>query len=504
MSPATPTRWWLAVIAAVVIVVGCSSQATPTAPVEVPLSPSPGPTLTPTTIPTATATNTSAATPPTPTASATATATSTATATPTLTPTPTPGRLVLDPRGMPVQIEGQPVYEGYAVSTRLNGVFDTGQDPAFLVLGRVIKVKADCVVPADFPKTPLLRPCHDGLSLRTTRYGVDAWFNLVANESLGSLPMDRPVVLRVHVKDPRADGCARPYYRLCQEAVVVDELVWSGAAVQLPAAGDSTPPVGLAQEVTKERYGLRVDIRLGRNPLLADAPNVALVEITNIGAGDVTWLYDGCGVGWAIRGEMPGSAWPAGAEQAGRLAAFKQTALDNEHSASSIDIGFGWFGVMQPASTCADIGIEETLAAGASWDRQLFWDGFAEGWDVGPPSDGWARLNLYLSNFTRAGGSRQDWQVTADHFAWVPAGAPRVSPAEAVDIALAEPGFGNAIATDMWPNTEPVMWFDPDLAAWEVGVYDYTRHVVHAVFVDAETGQVVLAGDIPFCREVCR
>lgn len=113
-------------------------------------------------------------------------------------------------------------------------------DAPFLIGGRTALVLADCAVPTNFPETPLLRVCGDGLVIRDGLIGDERPFAGIAlvTDFLPSGPglgFNEPaVVVRVHTHDARAADCPPAYRARCEQAVVVEQVVWR------PAAGGST------------------------------------------------------------------------------------------------------------------------------------------------------------------------------------------------------------------------------------------------------------------------
>jgi len=135
-------------------------------------------------------------------------------------PSPSP----MFPQGeLPPIIGGEPVHVGEAASAAIEAAVD---DTPFLVGGPLVYVIADCMLEPELPESPLLQPCSQGnlaldLGARVVRL---VWDELLAPAG------DAPIVLRVHVHDARAADCPRLYLGRCQNAVVVEEVVWRATA----------------------------------------------------------------------------------------------------------------------------------------------------------------------------------------------------------------------------------------------------------------------------------
>jgi hypothetical protein len=80
---------------------------------------------------------------------------------------------------------------------------------------------------------------------------------------------------------------------------------------------------------------------------------------------------------------------------------------------------------------------------------------------------------------------------------WIeaPDNAGRLSPAEIVDAALADPGFSALLATqDIGNGREAIAWYVPSADIWEVGVliwYDYEMPRIRGVHVDPRSGAIL-------------
>ncbi len=128
------------------------------------------------------------------------------------------------------------VLRGPAIGTATLAAVD---ESPFLIGGRLSVVLADCMIPKDFPTTPLLQPCGGGLV-------ISGGGPLVADAVETGLTFGQgEVVLRVHTHDGRAADCPFRYQVQCERAIVVDQLLWpprSGAASPMPTRISIFPP----------------------------------------------------------------------------------------------------------------------------------------------------------------------------------------------------------------------------------------------------------------------
>lgn len=131
------------------------------------------------------------------------------------------------------------VLRGAAIGSAVTEATD---DSPFLIGGRLSYVLADCFVPADFPETPLLRVCGDGLILRDLAFRAPLASDM---EATGLTFSDDAIVVRVHTRDPRAADCPPAYLVRCEQAIVVEQVVWrpdAGRSDEIPAILSIVPP----------------------------------------------------------------------------------------------------------------------------------------------------------------------------------------------------------------------------------------------------------------------
>lgn len=140
------------------------------------------------------------------------------------------------------------VLRGAAIGS---AVAEATDDSPFLIGGRLSFVIADCFTPADFPETPLLRVCGDGLILRDRAFGAPLASDM---EATGLTFADDAIVVRVHTRDRRAEDCPPAYRVRCERAIVVEQVVWrpeAGRSDTIPAIMSVLPPQVLPDECVR-------------------------------------------------------------------------------------------------------------------------------------------------------------------------------------------------------------------------------------------------------------
>lgn len=183
------------------------------------------------------------------------------------------------PDGIPRQIDGQPVLRGEAI---LSHVAQSQDATPFLVGGYVYAFYADCYVEPGAPGSPLLAPCDDGFHLGDVPPGTGGGFGprLVVNAALQDLPGSAPGVLRVHVHDRRAADCAPAIRQPCEQAIVVEAVVWAGTATL------SVDADGIPQEIDGEAVLRGADIAVKVAATVDDAP----FPVGGWATGPMPWL----------------------------------------------------------------------------------------------------------------------------------------------------------------------------------------------------------------------
>lgn len=270
-----------------------------------------------------------------------------------------------------------------------------------------------------------------------------------------------------------------------------------------------TPPSNLARVAVAERDGIRVRVRLQRNPMPAGEPSWAKAKVTNRGTTDLIWLHDGCAspAGMYAESEV---AWPMGREQVGQVRKFKTYALGSYldrdpspfaslHFVRKRDLRTG-------SSGCADIGITEMIEPGQSLRITRWWSGFTDE-NRAIPYAGPATIHAVASHYWRKGSKARniaDRSIRVELDAWITddAGPVRLSPAQVVDAAAADPTFAEYLDTQKLANGRAeIAWYDAERDVWEVGVmpwYEADPPRIHGVLVDPVTGAIVGPLDRPW------
>jgi len=234
--------------------------------------------------------------------------------------------------------------------------------------------------------------------------------------------------------------------------------------------------------------------------------------VTNRGDNDVTWFHDGCAMPAFVHGRslVP---WPMGVAQPPIAERFKTYALGGHISLEPSPLASIEFVREAQLPTgelgCADVGISDKIRPGKSVEETFWWSGFAA------PNRAWPRpgalsITAYAAYYWRG---RHEPESILDHAlelsldAWIEAPDPhRLSPAEAVDAALADPAFLKYLDTQQLANgREEIAWYDAARDVWEIGVmpwYETEPPRIHGVLVDGTNGTVVGPLDRAWDREL--
>ncbi|MEO5966175.1 MAG: hypothetical protein ABIR11_11970 [Candidatus Limnocylindrales bacterium] len=263
----------------------------------------------------------------------------------------------------------------------------------------------------------------------------------------------------------------------------------------------TTPPPSLARVVVAERDQIRVRVELQRNPLPAGELSWVKVTVTNRGTGNVTWFHDGCAQLASVYGASV-VAWPMGGLHTGQAAMFKTYALGG-HIALAPDAHAAIDFVRKDqlstgALGCADIGMSDTIGPGKHRQQTMWWSGSTTLTRAVPPS-GPVTITAYAGYYWR--GSKEPSDIVSRAIdleldAWIIGDAPApLSPAQAVDAALADPAFAAYLETQTLANGRAeIAWFDAARKVWEIGVmpwYESDPPRIHGVIVDGVTGRII-------------
>lgn len=273
-----------------------------------------------------------------------------------------------------------------------------------------------------------------------------------------------------------------------------------------------TAPPDLERVAVKERDDIRVEIELERNPLPAGEPSWVKVRVKNEGRTDVTWFHDGCANPVNVWG-VTEVAWPMGEEHPGRAGMFKTYVLGGHISAAPDP--HGWMEFVKKdrlhagSPGCADIGISETIEPGETIRATRWWSGFtATNW--GLPPAGPATIRGFAAYYWRGEEPSDitEHVIELEIDAWIvsDAAADRLSPAQVIDAALADPDFAAYVETQAIANGRAtIAWYDPERDLWEIGVmpwYETEPPRIHGVLVDAVTGEILGTLDRPWDQDV--
>lgn len=230
----------------------------------------------------------------------------------------------------------------------------------------------------------------------------------------------------------------------------------------------------LVASVTRD--GVEVTLTLEGQPRTSGA-SWATVRIANTGAKAVRWAGGGCGDPASIFIELadafdPGRAWP------GLLGRFKAVALgDGFGNPTNVgyvaDSRFGQQGLACPASLTI-----EQLASGGVLNFRAGWDGTIGSTSLPAPT-GPATVSGWFAFIGIAGEVGDDVYATKPISVAIetsvvgspaPDGAVPLSPALAIDAALADPEFA------AWVGADPeASWINPDIVlqdgVWAIGLF---------------------------------
>jgi hypothetical protein len=268
-----------------------------------------------------------------------------------------------------------------------------------------------------------------------------------------------------------------------------------------PATAEATAPPDLERTTTKTRDDIRVTVTLQRNPMPAGKLSWVKTTVTNVGTSEATWFHDGCANPVNVGGSFDVD-WRDGVQQAGQAGVFKDAVLGKDFGEAEYDRPFISFvpkeALAQGSYGCADIGIGEKLAAGASLRATRWWSGLDPATKA-PPPGGPVTLDIWAGYFWRG---KEPADIPAAHInltldAWVTGGwsPSRPSPREIVDAALTDASFADYLETqDIHSGREEILWYDAHEDRWEVGVmpwYETDPPRIHGLLVDATTGAVI-------------
>jgi hypothetical protein len=246
-----------------------------------------------------------------------------------------------------------------------------------------------------------------------------------------------------------------------------------------------------------ERHGIRLTIRLGTNPLYAGNEAVAFVTVKNTGRRLLRWTNDGCDTNAGVHGISMVSWRDSDLPVPPDLAPFRDWLREEANVDGPAWLAFRrGFAAMGRSSGCADLGIPKELAPGRAVTQEFFWDGTAAP-RHGPPPTGPAKLTAVFDHWTRPGPGPEGEPIEVTLDSWVLDGRDEafLSPAEAIDAALADKRFASWLVTrPLRARAAAIAEYDPDVGLWAVGLLmdqEAGDPVLHAAFLDPVTGEVI-------------
>jgi hypothetical protein len=139
----------------------------------------------------------------------------------------------MDRDGIPTEVAGEAVLRGVDIAARVAAT----QDDATFLIGGWATGPIHWRCPPSTPERHALLPCGPGMGIHLMAGPDRADGLLVMSIDRGTLPAPGAVVLRVHVHDPLAASCRETNRSLCEQTLVLDEVVWtqpSAPAIPLP------------------------------------------------------------------------------------------------------------------------------------------------------------------------------------------------------------------------------------------------------------------------------
>jgi hypothetical protein len=266
--------------------------------------------------------------------------------------------------------------------------------------------------------------------------------------------------------------------------------------------GPSEPPAdSLPKSASVERDGVRVTLRIGRNPLQAGERTVVEATVKNTGRDTLRWYVDGCGTDVFTEAVLSEASFRPSAIQTTPLLRAYSAWLQTE---VRLDLPMwlrfepAWLSGMRDYG-CADLAMPRSLKPGASTTEQLVWDGHVRD-RLGPPPSSPTTITGTFDYWYRGAqeqGDEKHKPIVVKLDSWVVGGPSRafLSPAEAIDSALADPAFADWIITQPFNDRrDGVVEYVPDVDVWMVGLIhdrDNQRSLLHAALVDPATGKVL-------------
>jgi hypothetical protein len=274
------------------------------------------------------------------------------------------------------------------------------------------------------------------------------------------------------------------------------------SATPVSTPGPSEPAAdSLPTSATVERDGVRVTVWIGRNPLRAGERTVLQTVVKNTGRDTLRWYVDGCATDVFAEAELPDATWrPSTITTDPLLRSYSAWLQAEARLDLPIRLKFepAWLSGMRDYG-CADLGMPRSLKPGASTTQDLIWDGLVRD-RLGPPPSGPTTITATFDHWYRGAqeqGDEKHKPIVVKLDSWV-AGGPSdafLSPAGAIDSALADPAFADWVITQPFNDRrDGLVEYDPDVDVWMVGLIhdrDNQRSLLHAALVDPLTGTVL-------------
>jgi hypothetical protein len=258
----------------------------------------------------------------------------------------------------------------------------------------------------------------------------------------------------------------------------------------LPAV---TAPANLQRLAEVERDGVRLTLELESTQIQMGVESWATMTGENVGAGTVFFMTDGCEVPVQLLARL-GGGWIGGAQQLGIAAEFKALALRGEGAGHAhLLSGFMPEQRLGRAPGCADTGIPQELTPGKRLtQRSVWWP-----WDDAPMPAVPVTLEASFPFAGRGRAAETADPIVVSLDSWIASDEswPWMTPAQAVDAALADPVFFAwllEVPSRTWINAS--LDLDTEAGIWQVGLFrDAPTGVSWAKLIqlDAATGQLI-------------
>jgi hypothetical protein len=242
--------------------------------------------------------------------------------------------------------------------------------------------------------------------------------------------------------------------------------------------------------------GVRVRVELDRNPMPAAEPTWITTTVKNVGKDNLIWSHDGCAISVGVSGEMTDVAWRPG-EPVDKpiIGDFKSRAARWWNGAGPGISLYFWpeAYVGDGEIACSDVGYVERIPPGGVLRGRARWDGMAYH-RLGPPPDGRATLTATFGHYDRRGLEGRNHTLPVSLDVAIVDGRPddMLHPMEVVDAALEDEAFRTWVeGVKVGDGNTEVMWYDPELDLWEIGVFFYDSLSFRVARVGPRSGEVV-------------